>query len=161
MSGVVRSAIARLRRTIARIRYRLLLVNVLVAAVPVVGISFAQMHETQLLGALEADMIHQAELVRAAVVVEPTRTLADFEPMLAGAAEATRTRIRLLDAAGAVAADSHRDGPPEGAERAAPRLFSRNSSPNHDAEPPRPLEIVASLGKHRARPIWVPEGSKP
>ena len=29
------------------------------------------------------------------------------------------------------------------------------------AEPPKPLEIVASLGKHRAGPISIPEGSKP
>ena len=49
------TAAARRFRTLirhaARIRYRLLLINVLVAAVPLVGISFAQMHESQLLGA--------------------------------------------------------------------------------------------------------------
>ncbi|HET9622161.1 MAG TPA: histidine kinase dimerization/phospho-acceptor domain-containing protein [Kofleriaceae bacterium] len=107
----------------ARIRYRLLLVNVIIAAVPLVGISFAQMHETQLLAALEADMIHQAQLVRAMVAAAPDRPLADFAPVIASAAAATRTRIRLLDADGVVRADSHRDGPPEGAERAVPRLL--------------------------------------
>jgi hypothetical protein len=29
------------------------------------------------------------------------------------------------------------------------------------AEPPKPLEFLASLGKHRARPISITEGSKP
>ena len=68
-------ALQRLIAHLARIRYRLLLVNALVAAVPLVGISFAEMHETQLLGALENDMIHQAELVRAIVATEPDRPL--------------------------------------------------------------------------------------
>ena len=124
---------------LARIRYRLLLVNVIVAAVPLVGISFAEMHETQLLAALEADMVHQAELVRAVVVAAPDRPLADFEPMLGAAATDTRTRIRLLDAHGAVHADSHRAGPPEGAERPVPHLL-RGEAPHHAAGPPRPLD---------------------
>ncbi|MGH2900774.1 MAG: hypothetical protein ACRDMZ_19010, partial [Solirubrobacteraceae bacterium] len=132
-------ALARAIAHLARIRYRLLLVNALVAAVPLVGISFAEMHETQLLGALESDMIHQAELVRAMVLADPYRPLASFEPILTLAASDTRTRIRLLDERGAVRADSHRDGPPEGAEHPVPRLL-RAATPRHDAEPPRPLE---------------------
>src|SRR5438094_10477718 len=106
--ALVTAAARRLRRLIrhaARIRYRLLLVNALVAAVPLVGISFAQMHESQLLGALEQDMVHQAELVRAIVLAEDT-PLAQREPMLREAARDTRTRIRLLDPAGNVVADS-------------------------------------------------------
>jgi two-component system sensor histidine kinase ChvG len=94
----------RLVAHLARIRYRLLLVNAIVAAVPVVGISFAEMHEAQLLAALENDMIHQGELLRAVVLAEPGRPLADFEATLAAAA-GTRTRIRLLDARGEVRAD--------------------------------------------------------
>jgi two-component system, OmpR family, sensor histidine kinase ChvG len=129
----------RLIAHLARIRYRLLLVNVLVAAVPLVGISFARMHETQLLGALETDMIHQAELVRAIVLAEPDRPLAGFEPMLGAAATRTRTRIRLLDGQGTVLADSHREGPPEGAEHPVPRLLRSRTAP-HDAGPPRPLD---------------------
>src|SRR5678815_1798292 len=99
-------ALGRLVAHLARIRYRLLLVNAVVAAVPLVGISFAEMHEAQLLGALESDMIHQGELVRALVLAEPDKPLADFEPLLVAAARYTRTRIRLLDEAGAVRADS-------------------------------------------------------
>src|SRR5215467_11486506 len=132
-------AVRRLAGHLARIRYRLLLINAIVVAVPLVGISFARMHESQLLAALEADMVHQAELVRALVLAEPDRPLAALEPVLAAAAGDTRTRIRLLDAGGEVRADSHRGGPPEGAERGVPRLL-RGRTPDHAAEPPRPLE---------------------
>jgi two-component system sensor histidine kinase ChvG len=128
-------------RHLARIRYRLLLVNVLVAAVPVAGIAFAEMHEQQLLAALEQDMIHQAELVRAFVRAEPSRPLAGHEAALAAAARDTRTRIRLLDTAGEAVADSHRRGPPEGAELPVPSLL-RGESPRHLAEAPRPLPLA-------------------
>lgn len=96
-----------------RIRYRLLLVNVLVVAVPVCGIAFARMHERQLLVALERDMIHQAQLLRAALLADPNGLhLESRGPMLAASARDTRTRIRLLDARGALVADSHPGGPP-------------------------------------------------
>lgn len=140
MASVIAAA-SRLVRHAARIRYRLLLINLVVAAVPVVGIAFAEMHETQLLAALEKDMIHQGQLVRAAVRDDDARALAAREPMLVAAARDTRTRIRLLDATGAVVADSHRSGPPEGAERAVPYLWS-GESPTHAAEPPRPVELA-------------------
>jgi two-component system, OmpR family, sensor histidine kinase ChvG len=135
-------ALHRMVAHLARIRYRLLLVNAIVAAVPLVGISFAELHEAQLLGALEDDMIHQGELVRAMVRAAPDRPLADFEAMLGAAAAGTRTRIRLLDLGGAVRADSHRGGPPEGAEPPVPRLL-RGPAPEHAAGPPRPLELAS------------------
>ncbi|HSK05084.1 MAG TPA: ATP-binding protein [Kofleriaceae bacterium] len=138
------SAIAAARRALrhlARIRYRLLLVNVLVAAVPVGGIAFAEMHERQLLAALERDMIHQAQLVRAFVLAGPPRPLAEHERMLARAARDTRTRIRLLDAAGEAVADSHRAGPPEGAEPPVPYLLG-GQSPRHAPEIPQPLPLA-------------------
>lgn len=122
-------------RHLARIRYRLLLINLIVCAVPLVGISFARMHEEQLLGALEADMIHQAQLVRAMGVDAK-------EAVLVAAARDTRTRIRILDARGTVRADSHRGGPPEGAERSVPRLL-RDDTPEHEAEVPRPVDLIS------------------
>jgi len=146
------SGASRLRRALrhlARIRYRLLLVNVLVAAVPIAGIAFAEMHERQLLGALEQDMIHQAELVRAFVRAEPERPLASYELVLAAAARDTRTRIRLLDATGEAVADSHRSGPPEGAEQPVPSLF-RGESPRHVAEVPKPLPLAERREVKRA-----------
>jgi two-component system sensor histidine kinase ChvG len=71
-----------------RLIYRLLVINAIVALVPVAGISFARMHERQLLAALEADMIHEAELVRA------TRPDA---AALAAAERDTGMWIRILD----------------------------------------------------------------
>lgn len=132
------SAIAAVRRGLAhlaRIRYRLLLINLIACAVPLVGISFARMHEEQLLAALEVDMIHQAQLVRAFGVAAP-------ESALVTAARDTRTRIRILDPRGSVRADSHRGGPPEGAERPVPR-FLDDDSPTHDAEVPRPVDLAS------------------
>lgn len=136
------SAIAALRRALrhgARIRYRLLLVNVIVAIVPLAGIVFAEMHESQLLASLERDMIHQAQLVRAVALAQPAVPLAKHEPMLAIAARDTRTRIRLLDPQGNVIADSHRGGPPEGAERPVPKLLGE--SPSRAISVPEPLDV--------------------
>jgi len=59
-----------------------------VLALSVVGISFARLHERQLLAALEDDMIHQAELVRGLVPVSDTTLIL--------AARETRARIRVL-----------------------------------------------------------------
>ncbi|MFN0253365.1 MAG: sensor histidine kinase [Kofleriaceae bacterium] len=138
------SAIAVVKRVathLARIRYRLLLINLIVAAVPIVGISFANMHERQLLVALEQDMIHQAQLVRAAITTDGTRTLDSHQATLVIAARSTRTRIRILDAAAIVRADSHRGGPPEGAERPVPQLFGE--SPTHPPEVPKPIDLAS------------------
>src|SRR5262245_34794350 len=131
MASVIAAA-SRVLRHAARIRYRLLLINVIVAAVPLVGIAFAEMHETQLLAALEKDMIHQAQLVRAVVRSDPPMPIAEREAMPVAAARASLPRIRLLDTAGQLVADSHRSGPPEGAERPVPYLIS-GESPSHPA----------------------------
>ncbi len=139
MASVI-AAGKRFLRHVARIRYRLLLINLIVAVVPLIGIAFAHMHEQQLLDELEDDMIHQAQLVRA-VVLASNDTLASQEPMLARAAHDTRTRIRILDATGTMVADSHRTGPPEGAERPVPYLLS-GESPTHKPEPPRPTSLA-------------------
>src|ERR1041385_1259336 len=117
-------------RELARIRYRLLLVNVIVVAVPLVGIWFARTHEGQLLAGLEADMIHQGELLRSVLESDPNGLALDHRgDALVTAARLTHTRIRLLDAHGVVVADSHAGGPPEGAEAPAPRIYG--SYPDH------------------------------
>src|SRR5512137_1053439 len=96
---------------IFRIRYRFLLVNVLVVAVPLVGISFARFYEREMLRNLEDDMVHQAQVLREALSADPTGLrLEEREPMLVAAARDTRTRIRLLDREGKAVSDSHRNG---------------------------------------------------
>jgi two-component system, OmpR family, sensor histidine kinase ChvG len=133
-------AVLRFGARLARIKYRLLLINVIVAAVPLVGISFARLHEQQLLAALETDMVHQAEIVRAMLTSEPELRL-DHGLLLASAAHDTRTRIRLLDEHGVVVADSHTNGPPEGAESPVPHLLS-GEAPTHAAGVPKPVDVV-------------------
>jgi two-component system sensor histidine kinase ChvG len=128
---------------LARIRYRLLLVNVLVVGVPLGGVALGRIVERELSTALEQDMIHQAQLVRAMVSHDPGGPrLAERGPMLAAAARDTRTRIRLVDAAGKVVADSHAAGPPEGAEVPAVDTL-RRTEPYHVAEVPDPVDVAS------------------
>lgn len=105
----------RVRRALGRIRYRLLLVNLVIVGVPLVGVGFARFYEHEMLRGLEDDMIHQAQLLRQVLLADPAGLQLEFRgAMLTAAARDTRTRIRLLDATGAVVADSHSSGPPEG-----------------------------------------------
>ncbi len=120
-----------LRRFFGRIGVRLLLVNLFVVLVPVAGLEFAETHESQLLLSLERDMRNQSALVKATaeqqLAKDPEVSFFDHatstEPALERAARSTRTRVRLLDFDGAVIADSHAAGPPEGAEAPAPRVL--------------------------------------
>lgn len=127
-----------------QIRTRLLLVNVLIVAVPLVGISFARFYEREMLRSLEDDMVHQAVLLRQMLLAEPAgaRPLADHEPLLREAARGTRTRIRLLDPHGGLAADSHREGPPEGEEAPVPQLWPSREEPHQASGPPRSLTVA-------------------
>lgn len=118
-------------KVFGRIGFRLLLVNLVVLLVPMAGLEFARLYEKQLLDSLERDMKNQAALVRAhleAAIAEspaPPVELADpkHEAMLREAAKTTRTRVRILDVSGNVALDSHRGGPPEGAEAGSPSVL--------------------------------------
>jgi two-component system sensor histidine kinase ChvG len=130
-----------------RIRYRLLLVNVLIVSVPLVGIGFARFYEREMLGALEQDMIHQAQLLRQTLLADPAGVrLHERGPTLAAAAADTRTRIRLLDAAGKVVADSHAGGPPEGRAEQPPRLLGRGQT---TARAPRHAPIPVDTAQRR------------
>lgn len=116
--------------SLARIRYRLLIVNLLALFVPAIGIEFARVHERELLDALERDMSNQAVLVRTFIEsgLRNGKPLADAEyaRVLTTAAKRTRTRIRIIDESGAVVADSHADGPPEGPEPLPPSVLPRS-----------------------------------
>jgi two-component system, OmpR family, sensor histidine kinase ChvG len=122
----------RLLRVLGRIGVRLLVVNLLVLLVPVAGLEFARIHERQLLLSLERDMRDQAVIVRALCEADLGVGVALADPrhaaILTEAARRTRTRVRLLDAAGAVVADSHENGPPEGPEPPPPHVLPRTRS---------------------------------
>ena len=106
------------------IRARLLVVNLLIVAVPLLGVGFARFYEREMLRSLEQDMIHQAEVLRHTLAVdEAGLRLADRGPLLSTIARHTRMRIRLLGPTGELLADSHAAGPPEGPEQPPPRLW--------------------------------------
>ncbi len=117
----------RFLRVLGRIGVRLLVVNLLVLLVPVAGLEFARIHERQLLLSLERDMRDQAVIVRALCESDLGAGVALSDPrhaaILTEAARRTRTRVRLLDDQGAVVADSHENGPPEGPEPPPPRVL--------------------------------------
>ncbi|MDD9946696.1 MAG: histidine kinase, partial [Myxococcales bacterium] len=122
----------RLLSHLGRLRYRLLVVNLLVLLVPVAGLEFARIYERELLRALEDDMRHQTLLVRRQLEADPAWASDAEAPrharVLRLAATGTRTRIRVLDAEGREVMDSHDEGPPEGPEPAPPSLL-----PSHAA----------------------------
>lgn len=113
-------------RELGRIRYRLLIVNLVVVLVPAAGLEFARIYERQLLHGLERDMRNQALLVCALLETDLERGVAlgapEHERALARAATRTRTRIRVIEPELGVTADSHRKGPPEGPEPRPPIL---------------------------------------
>ncbi|MBX3275986.1 MAG: HAMP domain-containing protein [Sandaracinaceae bacterium] len=114
-------------RQLGRIRVRLLAVNLAVLLVPIAGLEFARIYERQLLSSLERDMRNQAVLARAMVATGLAGGRGLDDPQLARtltlAARQTRTRVRVLDTAGATVADSHAHGPPEGPEPPAQTLL--------------------------------------
>ena len=129
----------RVVRAFGRIGIRLLIVNLVVLLVPVVGLEFARIHERQLNEALERDMKNQAALVRALVESDLAAGIPLGDPRQVGiiteAARSTRTRMRLLDPSGAVLADSHENGPPEGPELPPPHILPRRASRSSEEIP--------------------------
>lgn len=120
-----------LRARGAPIRYRLLLVNLLVLLVPVAGLEFARIYERQLLNALEQDMRNQAVLVRRQIEADPDfgpGAYQVYEAQLRRAARDTRMRIRVLDGTGHEVVDSHDAGPPEGPEPPVPTLLPESAA---------------------------------
>ena len=141
---VMRRLLRWLINELFRIRTRLLLVNVLIAAVPIVGISFARFYEREMLRSLETDMINQAEILRQMLSVDPRGV--GFEglgPVLAESAKETRTRIRVLGTDGQLLADSHAKGPPEGPEKPAPSLLpTRSRQTWRVPDPPEQVDVA-------------------
>jgi two-component system sensor histidine kinase ChvG len=134
------------RDEFARIRYRLLLINLLIVSVPLVGIGFARFYEREMLRLLEEDMVHQAVLMREVVLGdEDGRPLESFAALLTSVARDTRTRVRLLDETGVIRADSHAAGPPEGSVEgdALARSGIAGTPPPKDRPPGEPKDVAA------------------
>lgn len=139
---------SRLSDWLSSIRARLLVVNLLIVAVPLLGVGFARFYEREMLRSLEDDMIHQAQVLRHALAADPAGPrLSERGPLLSTIARHTRMRIRLLGPEGELAADSHAAGPPEGPERPPPRLWDladvapRRKVPEPVGGPVPPLDV--------------------
>lgn len=144
-----------LRYSLGRLRLRLLLVNLVLVLVPMAGLEFADVYESQLLRSLERDMRNQAVLVRRTLESDLRRDIPLDDPAhertLQEAAQRTRTRIRIIDRRRAIVADSHRQGPPEGPEPYVGILGSRSAdffSPN-------------DYSRRRNAPRWAAPANRP
>jgi K+-sensing histidine kinase KdpD len=92
----------RLLDWVFRIRTRLLLVNVLIVAVPLVGVGFARFYEREMLRGLEQDMVHQAEVLRAMLLDNAQQH----------ASQGSEIEVRVTDgASGRVRTLVHNEGP--------------------------------------------------
>jgi two-component system, OmpR family, sensor histidine kinase ChvG len=105
---------------VGRIRFRLLVVNLVLVLVPVAGLEFARIYERQLLRSLERDMKNQAALLASVLLSDQAREVPLGDPsherVVTRSARSTRTRLRVIGPRYDVLADSHRNGPPEGPE---------------------------------------------
>lgn len=132
---------------------RLLAVNLIVVLVPLIGLELARVYERQLLDGLERDMVNQATLVGSLLESALSRDEEPFgvatEQLLERAARRTRTRIRLIVPELGVVADSHRNGPPEGREGAAPLLARDRTFDSGDAPTSAPAEVEVPVPKRR------------
>ncbi len=147
-------------RQLGRIRVRLFVVNLVVLLVPIAGLEFARIYERQLLASLERDMRNQSALAREMIEVglDAGMPLSDarFGDVLTAAARTTRTRIRVLDAAGATINDSHAEGPPEGPEPPAPSILPQSAyEVSSDIG-----ESASSLDPYGRRSAWSPPAER-
>lgn len=140
--GRIGAAAGRIWRQLVRIRTRLLVINLVAVLVPVVGIEWARSYERESLRALEHDMLHQVQVIRTILehnLDEEKRPRFDLvSRALETFAKRTRMRIRLLDQRGAVVADSHRKGAPEGPEPEVSTWFGKKPPPERRHATSRP-----------------------
>jgi len=150
MKAAILGALQRVKSQLVPIRTRLLVINLIIVMVPVLGIEWARTFERESLKALEQDMVHHAQIIR--TVLEQNLG-PDGKPQFAIAGRAvervakrTRMRIRLLTRKGALIADSHLKGAPEGPEPPVPKLWGtpeppeRRHPPNQPSTDPGPLQ---------------------
>jgi len=113
---------SRLRRLVrfrpSRIGLRLLAFNLLLVFLPVAGILYLDVYETQLLEVQERGMVQQARLVAAALGNQDQMAAGDASPLLTRLGRRGDARIRVYDAGGTLIADSARV-PDAAADRAA------------------------------------------
>jgi two-component system, OmpR family, sensor histidine kinase ChvG len=116
VTSALRNTLARLaRRRPSRIGLRLLAFNLLLVFLPVAGILYLDVYETQLLQVQERGMVQQGRLVAAALGGRDELTAADAMALLTRLERRGDARIRVYDVSGTLVADSVRtpDAVPE------------------------------------------------
>jgi two-component system sensor histidine kinase ChvG len=106
-----------LARVASRIAVRLLAFNLLLVFLPAAGLLYLEVYERQLLDAQERAMVQQGRVLAAALSERGPLRAADAEPLLARLRQQSEARLRVIDPAGQVLADSSLLGPrrePEG-----------------------------------------------
>jgi len=96
----------RLLRPFSRLTVRLLAFNLILVFFPVAGILFLGQYEQRLESAEIRDLTHRSSLIAAAMAREGTLDADAFEDVIRRA-KIDDTRVRLIDSAGRVVADSH------------------------------------------------------
>src|ERR1041385_3554374 len=96
----------RLRRLTARISIRLLAFNLLLVFLPAAGVLYLDVYERQLLEGLEGSMVQQGRILAAALGDQGRLASLHAAAVLRRLEQRLNARLRVLDAAGLVVADS-------------------------------------------------------
>lgn len=106
----------RLRQAFSRISVRILTFNLLVVFLPIGGLLLLPTYEKQLLRSLEHALVQQGRVLAAAMDGSGPRLAEQAERVLLSLRQRHEARLRVLDAAGVVLADSSRLGSRQGGE---------------------------------------------
>ncbi len=98
-------------RRLSRIWIRLLAFNVLLLFLPAAGVLYLDTFESQMLEAQEQSMVQQGRILAAALGATGTLDPAQAETILVGLNQRITSRLRVIDSAGRLLADSSRHGP--------------------------------------------------
>lgn len=148
-----------------RIATRILLLNVLIAFLPVGSMLLLDTHEQQLLDALERSLVGQGRLIAAALSTTPEGLTAErAQALLRAMAGRHEARLRVVGRDGTLLADSATLGTPETVQPQTDRTFIRTAQV--DAQQPGPRDSLiyraASFPARTARQIaGVPEVALP
>ena len=129
----------------SRIGLRLLAFNLLVVFVPVIGVLYLDVYETQLLQAQEGQMVLQGRLIAGATASPNGLDVDRFTTLIRSLGRQSDARVRLYDAAGLLIADSARIVAPPSASYAYP------SAPASDTRSHFLYRVGASIANARQR----------
>src|SRR6185436_12228890 len=104
-AGVQVEGVKRLLRLFSRLTFRLLAFNLILVFFPLAGVLFLGQYEQRLESAEIRDLTHRARLIAAAIARAGTLDPDAFEDVIRRA-KIDDMRVRLIDAAGNVVADS-------------------------------------------------------